>query len=77
MYQLDDDIPVPPGSGGSGRGRRRLYPLGEMMPGQSFVVPKLRASAARQSVEKWAHRHPGWEYATRWEGDSLRIWRVA
>lgn len=77
MYEISTDKPLPRNwSIRPGRGRRRIYPLADLEPGQSFAVPASKASSARHAVEKWAHRHPGWEYVTAWDGEELRIWRA-
>lgn len=79
MYKIERGNPIPEGELRTTRGgRRRKYPLAELQPGENFSVPRAAAQAARRSVEKWAYRHPGWEYKTAWLDDGrLGIWRVA
>lgn len=83
--EIEDDIPVPPGS--DRRSVERKYPLAELKVGQSFFLPleegddlkrmANRLSQARQSYQK---RNEGVRFTQRmWEKDDvvgIRIWRV-
>lgn len=50
-----------------------------MKVGDSFTVAneKNAASAVRGSLTAWKRRNKGWSYATRVDGDMLRVWRTA
>ena len=83
--EIEDDIPVPPGS--DRRDVVRKYPLSDLKVGQSFFLPleegddlkrmANRLSQARQSYQK---RNEGVRFTQRmWEKDDvvgIRIWRV-
>lgn len=71
-YILDTDIPVPR----SGAGRPTKYPWRSMTAGQSVYIPdgKLRA---RNSVYHHCTQHPDQRWTTRFDGDGLRVWRLA
>ena len=83
--EIEDDIPIPPGS--DRRSVERKYPLAELKAGQSFFLPLEegddlkrmgnRLSQARQGYQK---RNEGVRFTQRmWEKDDvvgIRIWRV-
>ena len=83
--ELEDDIPVPPGS--DRRSVERKYPLAELKVGQSFFLPLEegddlkrmgnRLSQARQGYQK---RNEGVRFTQRmWEKDGevgIRVWRI-
>ena len=83
--EIEDDIPVPPGS--DRRAVERNYQLSDLEVGQSFFLPleegddlkrmANRLSQARQSYQK---RNEGVRFTQRmWEKDDvvgIRIWRV-
>jgi hypothetical protein len=79
MYEIDRDFPPPPGSAGPAKGGRpRLFPFGEMKPGESILVGEDSFARARAAVTNWKRRHPQWDYRTRKMPDgTLRIWRTA
>ena len=83
--EIEDDIPVPPGS--DRRSVERKYPLAELKVGQSFFLPLEegddlkrmgnRLSQARQGYRK---RNEGVRFTQRmWEKDGevgIRVWRI-
>tara|TARA_B100000214_G_scaffold156867_1_gene112507 strand:- start:1439 stop:1723 length:285 start_codon:yes stop_codon:yes gene_type:complete len=83
--EIEDDIPVPPGS--DRRSVERKYPLAELKVGQSFFLPLEegddlkrmgnRLSQARQGYQK---RNEGVRFTQRmWEKDGevgIRVWRI-
>ena len=63
--KFDKNVPVPH--------RTSRLAFAAMEVGDSFVGDKNACAAAGQHKK----RHPGWNYTTRKEGDSYRIWRTA
>ena len=83
--EIEDDIPVPPGS--DRRSVERKYPLSELKVGQSFFLPleegddiKRMATRLRQASQTYQKKHEGVRLTQRmWEKDEqigIRIWRV-
>ena len=70
MYEIEKNVPLPPDP----RGRPSKYPFSEMKPGDSIFVAS-KAAAARRASYLFGVRH-GLEFATRKEGDGVRIWRI-
>lgn len=67
--KIDKKIPMPPPK------NHVIYPFKEMKIGDSFLVagninPRLAASRFKKA-------NKGWNYASRKEGDYVRIWRTA
>lgn len=86
MFDLEDDIPIPPAASSTGRYAR--YPWHEMTVGKSFFVPQqnkvplntLQASLGTAS-RRWAQRKKlNMKWTTRRvkvKGvDGIRIWRI-
>ena len=73
-YKVDKDVGVPTGHG---RGRPAIYPFASLAIGDSFTVPVIDALKARLSAAQRKRLHPGWDYASRTEGDVVRIWRIS
>ena len=69
--QIVDNIPVPE----SPKGSYVRYPFAEMKPGDSFLAPFT--NGVREAATQWKKRHPGWDYTTRTQGDSIRLWCTA
>lgn len=70
-YKIEKDIPLP-----SGRGSSANYPFGDMKLGESILVN----DGKHKSAVSYAHRHAkdnGGKFATRKEGEGVRIWRLA
>ena len=60
----------------TGRGRPRIYPFGDMSVGDSILIgPELNAAGARGAAKSYGYKH-GQKFATKKEGDSMRIWRI-
>ena len=83
--EIEDDIPVPPGS--DRRSVERKYPLSELKVGQSFFLPleegddiKRMANHLSQARQTYQKKHEGVRLTQRmWEKDEqigIRIWRV-
>ena len=83
--EIEDDIPVPPGS--DRRSVERKYPLSELKVGQSFFLPleegddiKRMANRLSQARQTYQKQHEGVRLTQRmWEKDEqigIRIWRV-
>jgi hypothetical protein len=71
---IEKNVPVP--SSTAQRGRPAVYPFKQMHVGDSFVVPKDRATALRCRVGKAAQQY-GIKLVTRKQPDgSLRCWRI-
>lgn len=71
-FTIEKGIPVPP------RGRRAVYPFGELRLGDSFIVPADLLMHARTALSSYV-RDRGLQgaFATRKQADgSMRIWRV-
>lgn len=71
-YNVEKGIKVPPPRGGSGRHPK--YPFYEMKIGESFVVTEERDRIA--SAASYAGKRKAMKFATRVEGDGVRVWRV-
>ena len=67
-FTIDKDRPIPPTR------RQTKYPFGEMEVGDSFFAENKKAVSA---AHVWASTHPGVKFATRTEGDGVRVWRLA
>ena len=83
--EIEDDIPVPPGS--DRRAVERKYPLSDLEVGQSFFLPleegddlKRMANRLSQARQGYQKRNEGVRFTQRmWEKDDvvgIRIWRV-
>ena len=73
MYRLESHLPIPE----SRPGPKTRYPFGTMAVGESFLVDRDAAYRARNAVNAYKGKHPGWNYTARLEADGLRIWRTA
>ncbi len=78
MFNVTDTIAPPRDLGSPHRvGRPRLYPFGDVQPGQSFRVDGMtQAVSARASLTRWKIRHPAEGWISKREGDGIRFWRV-
>lgn len=72
--KIDNHI-APPCSVKSGK--RSKYPFADMQVGESFAVSLDERANLRNILSGWKNRHPGWDYATRSDGEFFRIWRTA
>ncbi len=75
-FKIDKDVPMPPHK------RENIYPWADMEVADSFYVPiddqgidKLQN--AMISISKYQQRKRGTKYATRREGEGVRVWRTA
>ena len=79
MYQLRSDIPLPTTS------RRVKYPLGQMMPGDSFFIPGKRgenisavAARAYSAMQDFRRRgNNSAKFVARRLGTRVGVWRIA
>lgn len=74
--QFESDVPIPPNAG-QRTGRPNRYAFPEMRVGDSFIVPAVDGGSLRSAASQHKDRHPDWNYATRLEGDVVRLWRIA
>lgn len=78
MVKIDKGIPLPPRrrGGGAGRtGRAPIYPWREMEIGDSFFLPDIEPHLI-SSLAAGAAQRTGRKFATRIEGDGVRVWRI-
>jgi len=71
--QIDHGIPLTP----HGHTKQRVYPFNDMRAGDSFFVSGKSRSSISGAVSMFKRRHPGWNFATRPEGDGVRVWCLA
>lgn len=87
QFKIDKCVPVPPPN----PGRKHIYPLAEMQPGDSFFVrpedaptrggqppsPALLQNRLLASCNNYIRRkNPGAEYAVRILEGGVRVWRM-
>ena len=81
MFTIEKDIPVP----STGAGRPTIYPLGDMLVGDSFFIPLPEGKALRDlqgSVSRAAKAHDGKRFTTRkvasedGKPTGIRVWRT-
>lgn len=61
----------------TGVGRPNIYPFKEMKPGDSVWFDSAEHILQRVRVAAYVYgRNKGWKFATRTEGEGLRVWRV-
>jgi hypothetical protein len=78
-YEIEKNVPLAPSR--QGAGNKRKYPFSKMDVGDSFYVPRgdveLNALQYRLSAAARAHGvRNGGKFATRREGDGVRVTRV-
>lgn len=69
--RIQRDVPPPP------PWERTIYPFRQMEIGDSLYAEGAAGTRLRTAVKVWKHRHSGWNYAARKEGDGLRVWRIS
>jgi hypothetical protein len=72
VLKIEKGIPLP--------GIRGIqYPWGEMVVGDSFLVPPGSTETIRHAAYAWTKTHPGFKISFRRipGGDGFRVWRVA
>jgi len=72
-YKIEKDVPLPEAYQG---GRKTIYPYASMEVGDSFFVPNTTQRQISGSVQTYQKLH-GVKFATRKDGDGVRIWRTA
>lgn len=72
IVPIDKNIPLPPRKRSTGRGKR-VYPWGELEPGDSFVIPSLNANIRQWKLET---TYPGKKFVSRRVEGGLRVWRI-
>lgn len=70
MYEIEKGVLAPAGS------TKAKYPFSKMEIGDSFAVPLAERLKVRNAVGQYKCRTQGFNYVTKTDGDSLRIWRV-
>lgn len=74
MFQIDKNVPAPLS------GRNRLYPWGELEPGDSFFVPGRTTRNIGGAIGQARNRYPDWEIVARTVTENgvkgVRVWRV-
>lgn len=65
---IERGIPMP---------NRTRYPFSKMITGDSFVLPKDEYNRLTSAAWHFRKANPGWNYAVRSEGNSVRIWRLS
>lgn len=68
LGKIESGIPLPPRD----TGRKRKYPFGDMNVGDSMLMPK----GSLHSAWRYARVHPGFRFASRREGEYIRVWRI-
>lgn len=73
--KIEHGIPFPSARVGSGK---RIFPLPEMQPGDSFQMGKAQLRSAQVAASRWKALHPGWDYTVRtFDDGTCRLWRTA
>jgi hypothetical protein len=84
MYQIDTDIPLPARTNPNAGATPSVYPLADMLVGDSFFVPcdsvtiadRRRVSAATAGFTR-RRKDSGIKFSIRTVDGGLRVWRVA
>lgn len=71
MFKIEKGIPLAARS----RGREKIYPFSDMEIGDSFLTENKKVG--RAAIQFTKRRNNGWKFATRNEGNGVRIWRIA
>jgi len=73
MFKVESNVPMPPRQ----NHRNPKYPLKEMKVGDSFLIPgKAEKQGAISGYMTARQRELGMKFATRKEGNDLRVWRT-
>ena len=73
MPEIEKGIPLPEGR----RGRKKLYPFGEMEIGDSFVVPVNSQTLSMYKMIGGYTRHlKPKKFIARKNEDVIRVWRI-
>ena len=70
-FKIEKGVPIP-----LKKSRLTKYPWKEMKVGNSFFVAASTPGRISSVCASRAKTHPGECYATRKEGDGVRVWRV-
>jgi hypothetical protein len=70
MIKIEKNVPMP-----TARFTKKIYPFSEMEVGDSFLAKNGTVARAANGFSKY-HKN-GWRFATRKEGEGVRIWRIA
>jgi hypothetical protein len=57
--------------------RSPLYPFAKLEIGDSFALPSTVRIKVSDAARQWKRRHPGWDYCTRTDDGTVRVWRTA
>jgi len=74
-YEIENNVPMPDRR----NGKPPKYPLSQLEVGQSFWVPLTDATpeSIRTAAANASRRYQGRKFATRTEGNGVRVWRLA
>jgi len=74
MYEINKNVPIPAKNREPGCTK---YPFAKMEVGDSFLA-NTKQTTICNAAKGFEHRHGGaYKFATRVEGDCVRIWRIA
>lgn len=71
MFKIEKGIPLAARS----HGREKIYPFSDMEIGDSFLTENKKVG--RAAIQFTKRHNNGWKFATRKEGDGVRVWRIA
>lgn len=66
--QIDKDVPIP--------STRHDYPFPDMNVGDSFAAGKDQANNIRMAAQRYKKENPLWDYTTRTDEFTVRLWRT-
>ena len=70
-FKIEKNVPPPVSD------KNTKWPLAQIQPGDSFLVPPEKALRVRYAASQFVRRtQPKWRFATRTVKGGLRIWRV-
>jgi len=67
--QIDTGVPLPDLA-------RHEYPFSQMNVGDSFAAPKAQANNVRTAALRYKKATPLWDYTTRIDATTIRLWRT-
>lgn len=73
---IQDNIPLPPDNGSLIRDKKKAWPFESMSVGQSFIMPKIKLSTARQFCSQAKRAGYGKFYAAGVIEDGATVTRV-
>lgn len=70
-YKIEKNVPLPEAR----RGKAGTYPFGDMEVGDSVLIEDRSQSSISGALTHYKYRW-GKDFATRREGDGVRVWRT-